>query len=714
MKKHEHEQNHGCTDSCCSHEHEHDHGCTDSCCSHEHEHEHEQNHGCTDSCCSHEHHHDHGCGCCADDDDIGCSCCSGEHEEENTKFEWIRVAVSAVLMGVGIWLLHIPEAAQWMYYAGIAASVAAYLICGYKTLISSVKSLFSGSFRNIFNENLLMSVATICAMIIGEFSEAAAVMVLFRLGELLQDIAVSRSRRSIKATLSLCADTARLIDEDGSERITDPDDVSVGQTVLVRPGERVPLDGVAQNACLMDYAAITGESVPVAVSAGETVISGGICLESPVKLSVSALFHDSTASRILRTVESAREGKPRLESFIRRFSRYYTPAVMALALVIAALVPWLISVATASDVIEWSKWIERGLLFLVVSCPCALVISVPLTFFSGLSRGAREGILFKSADMIESLSSVRVMAFDKTGTLTCGTFRVTEINAASDFTETDVLCSAGALERDSIHPIARAIYNEALSRDEFSGYSASEYAEELGHGVGGVVNGKHITVGNREYMEMQGVDMSGFSERAGAIYVSCDKALMGEIIISDVIRTGSADAVKTLHAQGRKTVLLTGDSLSAAIPVAHSTGIADEDVHAHLMPDEKLAILQDMRKTHGKVAFLGDGTNDAPVLAGSDVGLVMGAMGTDAAIESGDVLIMGDDISSVPKAFSISKRVTATARTNIAVALAIKAAAMVLGVFGLLQMWMAVIADVGATLLCVLIATAATMGGKSK
>ncbi len=675
----------------------------------------------TDKTHNNDNHHDHSHACsanchCHDTHDTGCSCCNDGHSHEhlNTKTEWIKIAISGVLLIFGAIVLHYPDMDRYLTIAGLIAVFSAYILCGYDTVIESVKSLFSGSFSAIFNENLLMTVATVCAVIIGEYTEAAAVMVLFKLGELLQSIAVGRSRRGIESALSFCADTARVLYDDDTERIVSPEEVSIGSNILVKPGERIALDGSMLCDGVIDYQAITGESVPVTVRSGETALSGGIVISKPVTISVSALFHDSTAARIMRTVESAKEGKPRLESFIRRFSRYYTPAVMLLAFLVAAI-PSLFGWGSESGLTA-ADWIEKGLLFLVVSCPCALVISVPLTFFSGLSRGAREGVLFKSADMIESLSRVRTMAFDKTGTLTMGTFVVSKCVPYGDISADDIILIAGALEANSIHPIAQAIYRAAKNTEDGFSCNIEGYIEEPGLGVRATIDSHMVAVGSMDYMEHLNVSHTASSASSNAdtvgttVYVARDNMLIGEIHVGDVIRSDSAQTVEYMNTHNINTALLTGDSEKSAKMVASELQI--RDIHYGLLPEDKLNVLDSLRKKYGPVAFVGDGTNDAPVLAGSNVGLVMGAMGTDAAIESGDVLIMGDCLYTVSKAMRLSKKIMLTARFNIALALAIKILAMLLGVLGMLEMWMAVIADVGVTLICVMIATFAFSGGE--
>lgn len=666
---------------------------------------------------THNHDHNHACGTdchCHDTHDTGCSCCSDGHSHEhlNTKTEWIKIAISGALLIFGAIVLHYPDVDKYLNIAGLVAVFSAYILCGYDTVIESIKSLFSGSFSAIFNENLLMTTATVCAVIIGEYTEAAAVMVLFKLGELLQSIAVGRSRRGIESALSFCANTARVLYDDGTEHIVSPEEVSIGSNILVKPGERIALDGSMLCDGVIDYSAITGESVPVTVKSGETALSGGIVMSKPVTISVSALFHDSTAARIMHTVESAKEGKPRLESFIRRFSRYYTPAVMLLAFLVAAI-PSLFGWGSESGLTA-ADWIEKGLLFLVVSCPCALVISVPLTFFSGLSRGAREGVLFKSADMIESLSRVRTVAFDKTGTLTMGTFIVSKCVPYGDIPADDIIRIAGALESNSIHPIAQAIYQAAKNMDDAFCYTIEDYIEEPGLGVRATMDSHMIAVGSMDYMGRLNVShtASGTSDNAvgTTVYVARDNTLIGEIHVGDTMRPDSARTIEYMNAHNINTALLTGDSEESAKSVASALEI--RDIHYGLLPEDKLNVLDSLREKYGPVAFVGDGTNDAPVLAGSNVGLVMGAMGTDAAIESGDVLIMGDCLYTVSKAVQLSKKIMRTAKFNIALALAIKILAMILGVLGALEMWMAVIADVGVTLICVMIATFAFSGGQ--
>ena len=645
--EHEHEHEHGC---CCGHGHEHEHEQEyehNCCCGHDHEHEHEHEHHDHDhDCC-----HDHSCGC-------GCGCGHDHaHSTDNIKKDIIFIVTSAVLTLVGV-----------LFLEGIAKTIvllAAYLIVGGEILWNALKGLLRG---NIVDENVLMSVATIGAIALGDYGEGVMVMLLYRIGELLQGIAVGRSQSSIKEVLDLRPDTVRL-EENGGFVVKHAEEAKAGERYEILPGDRIPLDGtVVEGESFVDLSAITGESVPVHVAAREA--------------------GESTASRIIRAVEEASESKPRMENFITRFARVYTPAVMVLTLLVAVIPP-------LAGLGEWKEWIHRGLLLLVISCPCALVLSVPLTFFAGLARQSSNGVMLKAANVMETLCGVKAVALDKTGTITRGNFVVAKADCEDGFEEAELIELAAALEAKSTHPIAHAIVSAANGA-----YAADSMEEVAGCGVKGSVNGKTVLAGNSKHMKKENISYREHAERGTTVYVAVDGKYAGCIVIDDTIKPQSKEAVAMMKKHGLDVELLTGDNQASAAAVAKEVGI--ENVHASLMPGDKLDTLKKIRAEHGPVAFVGDGINDSVVLSGADVGCAMGAGGTDAAVEAADMVIMGDELTALPKAIDVSKRTMLIAKENVVFALAIKLIVMILGITGHAEMWMAVFADVGAALICVL------------
>ncbi len=667
--EHEHEHEHDCC--CCAHEHHHEH-------EHEHEHEHHHDHNC---CCDHdhEHHHDHDHDCCHDHS-CGCGCGCGHdhaHSADDIKKDIILIAVSAVLTIVGLVFLN-----------GIAKTIvllAAYVIVGGEILWNAIKGLLHG---NLVDENLLMSVATVGAIALGEYGEGVMVMLLYRVGELLQGIAVGRSQRSIKEVLDLRPDTVRL-EENGSFVVKHADEAKPGDRYEILPGDRIPLDGtVCEGESFVDLSAITGESVPVHVAAGDELVSGGINKSGRIVAVATREAGESTASRIIHAVEEATETKPRMENFITRFARVYTPSVMVLTLLVAVIPP-------LAGLGEWREWIHRGLMLLVISCPCALVISVPLTFFAGLARQSSNGVMLKAANIMETLCAVKAVALDKTGTITRGSFVVTKKECEDGVEESELIELAAALESKSTHPIAHAIVSAASGT-----YSAENMEEVAGCGVKGTVNGKAVLAGNSKLMKKENIAYREHAERGTTVYVAADGKYMGCIVIDDTIKPQSAEAVAMMKKRGLDVELLTGDNKASADSVAKEVGITN--VHASLMPGEKLEVLKKIRAEHGPVAFVGDGINDSVVLSGADVGCAMGDGGTDAAVEAADMVIMGDELTALPKAVDVSKRTMLIARENVVFALGIKLVVMILGITGHAEMWMAVFADVGAALICVL------------
>lgn len=607
-------------------------------------------------------------------------------KEETKKI--LRIAAAGVLFVLGL-VLPLEGAFSLLLF------VPAYLIVGFDVLYKAFRNLFR---VRILDENLLMTVATLGAFAVGDYPEGTAVMLFYQIGELFNDMAVEKSRRSISSVLSLRPDSACVLRPDGSEETVDPYDVAEGDIILVRVGERVPLDGeLIEGECVLDTSALTGESLPREVAVGQSVISGCINLHGVIKLRVTGDFEGSTVNRILELVESAGNKKARTENFITKFARYYTPAVVGLALLLAIIPPIFDG--------QWASWIHRGLVFLVVSCPCALVISVPLTFFSGLGAAAKSGIMIKGGNWLDALSRLETVAFDKTGTLTKGSFEVTQVEAR-DGDPDRVLYLAACAEYYSTHPIARAITEKcALAK---APVNAEEHA---GGGVTAAVDGIRVAVGSAELMRREGA--GEVSDKAGTVFVCGDGRLLGSITVKDSLKPDSAEAVGRLRKMGIKTVMLTGDNDETAAEIGGKLGI--DEIHARLLPQDKVSVLEDLLAKKGKqgsVAFVGDGINDAPVLARADIGIAMGQLGSDAAIEAADVVIMNDRLNKLPQAVSIAAKTMAIARQNIVFSLIVKAAVLVLGALGIADMWAAVFADVGVSVLAVLNAMRAMNAGK--
>lgn len=601
-------------------------------------------------------------------------------KEETKKI--IRLAASGVLFALGL----ILDKTVGLGYYSLLFYIPAYLIAGCDVLWRAVKNLVRG---RALDENLLMMVATVGAFAVGDFPEGAAVMLFYQVGELFNDMAVEKSRRSISSVLSMRPDSACVLRADGTEETVDPYDVKQGDIIIVRVGERIPLDGeVIEGRCVLDTSALTGESVPREVEMGQQAASGCINLHSVIKLRVTGDFEGSTVNRILELVESASNKKTRTENFITKFAKYYTPAVVGLAAALA-IIPSIIDG-------NWSQWIHRGLTFLVVSCPCALVISVPLAFFSGLGAAAKKGVMIKGGNYMDVLSHLQTVAFDKTGTLTEGRFRVSETETYGVSREELLRLAAGA-EYYSTHPIARSI---AESCPDVPVPRSVE--EQAGGGVAAVVEGSSIAVGSAALMAAKGVQELP-QGKPGAVFVAKDGKLIGSIIVSDNPKKDSAEAVAELKKMGVKTVMLTGDNEHTARKVANDLGVDEE--YSQLLPQDKVARLEELleeRRNGGTVAFVGDGINDAPVLARADVGVAMGRLGSDAAIEAADVVLMNDSLSRLPDAVRLSRKTMRIAWQNIVLSLLVKAAVLVLGALGIAGMWLAVFADVGVAMLAVL------------
>ena len=584
-------------------------------------------------------------------------------------------------------------------YASFALFLVPFLISGYDVLAKAFNNIRRGK---AFDESFLMVVATLGAFAMVFFpdaephmAEGAAVMLFYQVGELFQAYAVGKSRKSISAMMDIAPDYANVQAADGNLEQVDPDDVEVGSTIVVKPGERVPIDGVIiDGATQLDTAALTGESVPRHVECGDEVVSGCINLTGVVHVRTTKPFGESTVSRILELVENASEKKARTENFITRFARVYTPAVTGAAVLLALGG----GIVTGT----WSDWILRGLTFLVVSCPCALVISVPLSFFGGIGGASKIGVLVKGSNYLEALAEVDTVVFDKTGTLTNGTFEVVEIEPAGGYSTESLIEIAALAESFSDHPIAQSV--RAAHTGELNATRVSESENSAGHGVRAVVDGKQVLVGNAGMLEEAGVSAPACSTVGTILHVAVDGAYAGHIVIADTIKADAAETVRALHEVGvHRTVMLTGDREEVAVDVAGKLGL--DEYHAQLLPADKVERVEALLASEsdkGKLAFVGDGINDAPVLTRADVGIAMGAMGSDAAIEAADIVLMDDKPSNIARAKRIARKTMGIVWQNIVFALGIKLLILALAAFGLANMWLAVFGDVGVAILAIL------------
>ena len=654
--EHEHEHEHGL-----EHEFEHEHGL-------EHEFEHEHCEHC------HEHHHEH----------------HHHYEEEEGHGRLAKIIVATVLL---IGAVIIEKYTAWETWQYLLLYLIPYLVVGWDTLKEAAEGLLHGE---ALSEDFLMSVATIGALGIGflpgaetQFPEAVFVMLFFQLGEWFEEKAEGNSRKSIAHLMDIRPDSAH-VERAGNLVTVKPEEVRVGEIIVIQPGEKVPMDGIVMDGrSSLDTVALTGESVPRSISEGDEILSGCVNKTGVLRVRTTKAFGESTAAKILDLVENAAQNKSRSESFITRFAKVYTPIVVALA-VLVAVVPGVITG-------EWATWIYRGLLFLVVSCPCALVISVPLTFFGGLGGASKKGILIKGSNLMDKLSKLQTVVFDKTGTLTEGVFEVTAVHPEV-IADKELLHLAAHVERHSTHPIAMAL-RDAYPNEQ-DDCTVTDIQETAGHGIVATVNGQKVAVGNSKLMETIGAAWRPCHHEGTLIHVAIDGVYAGHIVISDRIKADSAPALAALHAVGvRKTVMLTGDQESVAASVAKQLGVSE--FHAGLLPAQKVEQVERLLP-EGTLAFVGDGINDAPVLTRADIGIAMGALGSDAAIEAADVVLMDDKPSKIAAAVRIARRTLRIAKENIAFAIGIKVLVLLLAVLGLATMWMAVFADVGVTVLAVL------------
>lgn len=726
--EHHHHHEHG-EDCCCGHDHEHEHHHhhhddeEDSCCGHDHDHHH-HDHDDEDCCCGHHvhHHHDHdedGDCCCGhdhehhhhhdDDEDCCCdhdhdhehhhddkdSCCDHEHhynEEEEEKTSFFAEHKDAVVLAIGAVLFIIAELVEHfanVKYLPEGIFVVAYIILGAEIVWTAVKNLFGGK---VFDENFLMSIATIGAFVVGDFAEAVGVMLFYRIGEFFEDVAVNKSRKQIMEAVDMRPEMVRLY-EDGKVIEVDPEDVEVGDCIEIRPGDRIPLDGtILRGESRIDTSAVTGEPVPVAVAPGSEVLSGCVNTSGILYLQVDKLLEDSMVTRILEAVENAAASKPKMDRFITKFARIYTPFVV-LAAAATAIIP---SIVTG----DWAHWVYTALTFLIISCPCALVLSVPLAFFAGIGAGSKLGILFKGGVSLEMLADIKAVVMDKTGTITEGNFKVESVLPADTFTEEQILTWAGSAESASTHPIAVSI-REAVKERKLTYEKPEDMKEISGEGIEVTLSEGKILCGNQKLLQRYqiAVSQNDLQESGTEVFVAKDGKYAGRIQINDLVKADSTEAIQRMKALGLHTAMLTGDTEKNAKAVRETTGI--DEVFARQMPEDKLKNLGALREKHGAVMFIGDGINDAPVLAGADVGAAMGS-GADAAIEAADVVFMTSRLSALNESYNIARKTKRIAYENVVFALAIKAAVMVLGLCGIASMWMAVFADSGVAMLCVL------------
>lgn len=684
-------------------EHEHHHhgeecGCGAS------QHEHGSHDGetcdCVGHCHGHEHHHERECGCGTHSHE---HIVEG-HEKEvsvNKKSFWgnteaITLLGGAVFFAVAMLVHHTMQ----ISYLPDILFVISYIVLGGEIVITAAKNLFRGK---MFDENFLMTIATIGAFAIGDYAEAVGVMLFYRVGEFFEEVAVNKSRKQIMDAVDMRPEIVRLY-EDGVVTETNPEDVQIGDVIEIRAGDRIPLDGkIVRGESRIDTSAVTGEPVPVAVQPGSQVFSGCVNTSGVIYLEVEKRLEDSMVTRILEAVENAAASKPKIDRFITKFARIYTPFVVLLALG-TAVVPSLITG-------QWSHWVYTALSFLIISCPCALVLSVPLAFFAGIGAGSKRGILFKGGAALEMLADIKAIVMDKTGTITEGNFKVESVKASEGFTQEQILSWAASAEYASTHPIAVSI-REAVAERKIAYAEPEEVKEISGEGMeivlaeslvdsDGNTARNTILCGNRKLLERYGVVIprKDMEDSGTEVFVAKDQKYSGRIIINDIIKQDSKDAIQSMADQGLYTAMLTGDTIKNAEAVQKMTGI--QEVFARQMPEDKLNNLEKIRNGHGAVMFIGDGINDAPVLAGADIGAAMGS-GADAAIEAADVVFMTSRLTALVESLRIAKATSRIAKENVIFALAVKAAVMVLGLCGIASMWMAVFADSGVAMLCVL------------
>ena len=602
-----------------------------------------------------------------------------------------RIIVTFLLFAVLMVCEHTGGMDGWNKIVLFVIYLVPYLVIGYDIVYKAARNISHGQ---VFDENFLMMIATFGAFGVGEYSEAVAVMLFYQVGELFQGYAVGKSRQSISDMMDICPEYAN-VEEDGKLVQVDPDDVEIGTVIVVKPGERIPLDGiVVEGESMVDTAALTGESVPRRAAEGDEIISGCVNGSGTLKVKVTKAFEDSTVSKILELVENASSKKARVENFITRFAKYYTPVVTIGAVILAILPPIILGGG-------WAEWIQRACIFLVISCPCALVISVPLGFFGGIGASSNLGVLVKGSNYLEAVAEMTTIVFDKTGTLTKGEFKVSEVLPVNGSKE-ELLELAAHVEGYSNHPIANSVreaYGKELDMNRVTG------TEEIaGHGIHTFVDGKEVWLGNAKMMAARNISYTENSSAGTVIYVAVDGVFAGTIVISDSIKEGVKEAIHSMKKVGvKKCVMLTGDRKAAAQAVADELGL--DEVHAELLPGDKVSEVEALLKEQHekeKLAFVGDGINDAPVLTRADIGIAMGSMGSDAAIEAADVVLMDDDVRKIASLVKIARKTLSIVHQNIVFALGVKAIVLILGAFGIANMWEAVFADVGVSVIAIL------------
>ena len=621
-----------------------------------------------DNC--HDHGHNHGCSCC-------------NEEEETTQNKWLSVA-GTIIYGVTLFTGLIPSDYT------IATYALAYLLLGSSIIKAAVSNIIHG---RMFDETLLMVIATTGAFAIGDFAEAVGVMLFNRIGETLEEKASHRSRSQIMEAIDLRPQTVQKIDSQGIVTEIPAGDAAIGDSISIRVGDRIPLDGIVSHGeSLVDTSAITGEPVPVLYKTGDSILSGGVNTSGVLTIRVTHVLAESMVSKILRSVEEAADHKPHMDRFITRFARIYTPIVVVIA-VLTALIPSLVTG-------QWHHWIYIALTFLVISCPCALVLSVPLAFFAGIGAASKEGILFKGGSSIEALNRVKAVVMDKTGTVTQGNFVVQTIHPVHNLTEEDLLRLCASAEKHSAHPIAQSLVHEAEAR-KLHAITATDVKEIAGKGIAARIDDHTVLCGNYALLAENGVEIPKLpvSDYGTELFAAVDGVFVGTIIISDTLKEDAVQAIKQIHALNAKTAMLTGDSHEAAAYIAGKTAI--DEVRAKLLPQDKVTAMLDLRKQYGPVLYVGDGINDAPVLAGADVGAAMGS-GTDAAVEAADVVFLNSRVLAIPKAMELARHTQQIAWQNVIFAIGVKSIILVAGLIGYASMWAAVFADTGVAMLCVM------------
>ena len=693
----EHHHDHGEDCGCGGHHHDHEHGEECGCGGHHHDHDHEHGEECG---CGDHHHHDHEHG-----EECGCGDHHHDHEHEESKpkkvekrkekkeinKDLIKIIIGVIVYAFGIYEMAVGNTGTF----GVVVFLAAYILIGGDVLLKAIKNLFRGQ---VLDENFLMSIATIGAVAIGEYSEAVGVMLFYKIGEYLQQKAVGQSRKSISALMEIKAEFANLV-QGGKMIQVDPEEVEVGDVIVVKPGEKVPLDGiVTEGEAMLDTSAITGESVLRSVKPGEEVVSGTINTNALIYVRVTKEYGESTVAKILDMVENAGSRKSQTENFISKFCRYYTPIVVGLALAVAFIPPLVIEGAVFRD------WLYRGLIFLVVSCPCALVLSIPLSFFGGIGSASKNGILIKGSNYLEALRKANTVVLDKTGTITKGVFKVTEINPVG-MSEDELLKYAAIAEANSNHPIAKSImesYNEKFE-EEVKLSEIDKYEEIAAHGIKVLYNGKTILAGSSKLLDSENIEYKKIEESGTTVYVAVDGKFAGCIVISDEVKEDSKRAIEEMRKVGiTNVVMLTGDNEAAAAKIAKEVGVNKH--YSGLLPNQKVEILEEIANENstGNTIFIGDGINDAPVLARADVGIAMGGVGSDAAIEASDIVFMTDELSKLPIAKRISEKTNKIVWQNIVFAMGVKVIVMLMSTGGVANMWEAIFADVGVALIAVL------------